>query len=317
MIGRILAAAAICLAAAACATPQTDFLRRNPGLAPSSGAVADPVFFAQRTNECGPAALAMVLARSGVRVTPDELVPTVYNAGRDGSLPTAVLAGVRRHGRIAYPINDLTALFRAVGRGRPVLVLQNLSLQWLPQWHYAVVVGFDFGKGTVTLHSGTTKFLEMPVETFEHTWARSGYWALVALRPGEFPDGVDEMTYVKAVAGIERAGPADAAAQAYAAALERWPDNLIAALGLGNTRYRLGDRAGAARAFRTASERHPKSGAALNNLAHVLAELGRLDEAERAARTAVGLGGAEAATYRETLRSILATRASPASAVRR
>lgn len=303
---RVLAAAAICVLAAACTTPQTNFLRQNPDRVASAGRVAEPVFFAQRTKECGPAALAMVLVPTGLQVTPDELVDEVYNPGREGSLAPAVLTAARRHGRVAYPVASLQTLFREVAAGRPVLVLQNLSFQWIPQWHYAVVIGYDLAQGTVTLHSGKTRFLEMSMATFERTWERGGYWGLVVLRPDDIPEDAEESLYVSAVAGVERAGKVKEAAIAYDKAVKRWPDNLAAAMGLGNALYSTGDRRGAASAFRMATQRHPESADAHNNLAHVLAETGALDEAEKAAHKAIALGGANVAAYRATLDSILA-----------
>ena len=307
-IGRVLAAGAMAFALAACSTPQTDYLRQTPEQAAQSGAVAEAPFFAQRTRECGPAALAMALAASGLAVTPDDLVAEVYNPGRGGSLPPAVLTAARRHGRIAYPVASLKILFREIAVGRPVLVLQNLGLSWLPQWHYAVVVGYDIDRGTVTLHSGGTPFLDMSMETFERTWERGGYWGLAVLRPGEIPGGAEEALYVKAVAGVERAGQAEAAAVSFRRALDRWPGNLVAAMGLGNALYRLDDRHGAAGAFRIASQRHPESADAHNNLAHVLMEIGALEDAETAVRRAISLGGAHIAAYRQTLDAVLTSR---------
>lgn len=305
---RILAAAIVSCAAAACATPQTSYLERNPEVVPRQGSVPDPVFFAQKTRECGPASLAMVLSQTGVRVRPEDLVADVYNPGREGTLTPALVAAARRHGRVAYPVRDLVTALRAVHQGRPVLVLQNLALQWYPQWHYAVIVGYDLDRGTVTLHSGVTQFLEMPLATFEHTWKRGGYWGLLALRPGEFPDPVAEDVYVSAVAGVERAGRLASAAQAYWAAARRWPTNLVAGMGLGNALYKMGELRAAAKAYRAVIRSNPKAADAFNNLAHVLGELGELDAAERAARTAVALGGANIAAYQQTLRTVLAAR---------
>jgi Flp pilus assembly protein TadD len=79
-------------------------------------------------------------------------------------------------------------------------------------------------------------------------------------------------------------------------------------MGLGNSLYRLNRRRAAAAAFRSATLRHPGNAAAFNNLAHVLGELGRFGEAEAAARKAIALGGPDVATYRATLRDILARR---------
>jgi tetratricopeptide (TPR) repeat protein len=97
--------------------------------------------------------------------------------------------------------------------------------------------------------------------------------------------------YLNAVAKLERAGPFEAAQAAYEQALERWPANLTALIGLGNTAYQVGDLEAAERAFRRATLAHPLSAAAHNNLAQALLELDRYDEALGEARVAVGLGG--------------------------
>jgi predicted Zn-dependent protease len=176
-------------------------------------------------------------------------------------------------------------------------------------------VGYDLDQGTVTLNSGVTESLQMPLSTFERTWARGGYWGMLVLRPGEFPDPVVEKTYVDAAAGIERAGRHLAAAQAYRSAVGRWPENLVAGTGLGNTLYKLGQRRAAAKAYRAVIRSNPRAADAFNNLAQVASELGDLDEAERAARTAVSLGGANIALYRDTLRAVLAVRGGKTAAV--
>src|SRR5690606_28587211 len=95
----------------------------------------------------------------------------------------------------------------------------------------------------------------------------------------------------------------DQAARAYAAGLQRWPDNLVLAIGLGNARYAAGDLPGAEQAFRLAAERHASS-AAWNNLAVILDEQGRRSEAITAARKAVELSGADDKGPRETLRRL-------------
>lgn len=310
---RFLAAVFLCFLTAGCATPQTDALLRASNAMPQRGTVAEPVFFAQNTNECGPAALAMMLGHSGLDVTPDGLVDEVFAPSRGGTLSSAVVAAARRHGRIAYPLNSLAALVSEINRGRQVMVLQNLGLSWAPQWHYAVAVGYDLGTRTIVLHSGTTPFLATPLATFERTWSRGDRWALLTLRPDEFPENADESTYVTSVAGVERAGALGVAAQAYRGALTRWPQNPIALMGLGNALYGMGDLRGAAEAFLTASTRLPENADAFNNLGHVLAELGELAAAEKAVLTAVKLGGANSETYQDTLSTIRKRLAAPTS----
>jgi tetratricopeptide (TPR) repeat protein len=234
----------------------------------------------------------MAFGAAGKPIEPEALAPQVYLPGRQGSLQVEMLAATRRNGLIAIELKPaLSDLLAEIAAGNPVIVLQNLALDWYPVWHYAVAIGYDLNEGSVTLRSGQVQRSEMPIGTFERTWARSGHWAMLALPPGRMSASVSEADYLNAVARLERAGSFDAARAAYEHALERWPGNLVALAGLGNTAYRLGDLEGAEQAFRRATLAHPFSAAAHNNLAQTLMELGRDDEALAEARIAVGLGG--------------------------
>ena len=75
-------------------------------------------------------------------------------------------------------------------------------------------------------------------------------------------------------------------------------------MGLGNSRYALGDLNGAENAFRRAIQRHPRSAAAYNNLAQVLSEQGHQKEAIEAAQKAVAIGGPMKEVYESTLLEI-------------
>jgi tetratricopeptide (TPR) repeat protein len=234
----------------------------------------------------------MAFGAAGKPIEPEALAPQVYLPGRQGSLQLEMLAATRRNGLVAVELKpSLSDLLSEIAAGNPVIVLQNLAFDWYPVWHYAVAIGYDLNEGSVTLRSGQERRSEVPMGTFERTWARGGYWAMLALPPGRMPASVADADYLNAVARLERAGSYDAAQAAYAHAVERWPGNLVALAGLGNAAYRLGDLEGAEQAFRRATLAHPLSPAAHNNLAQTLMELGRDDEALAEARIAVGLGG--------------------------
>ena len=211
----------------------------------------------------------------------------VFVPGRKGSLQIEMLASARRHGRVATVIpGTLEALMRETHAGHPVLVLQNLGLSWAPAWHYAVVVGYDLPEQTVLLRSGDMPRQALPLRTFEHTWARSNYWAFVALPPGQLAASADERATTSALVAFERNAQPAAASTAYAAALARWPQSLTLAMGLGNTQYAAGDRAAAAQTFATAAQQH-HAAAAYNNWAQVLLELGQCTAAREAAALAL------------------------------
>lgn len=273
---------------------------------PPQREIASVPFFPQDEYQCGPAALAMVLAWSGLDVKPAELTEKVYTASLQGSLQPAMIAGARRSGRLAYVISGTETLIREIAAGHPVIVLQNLGLSWIPVWHYAVAVGYNTPRDEVMLHSGLDARQRLSMPVFQNTWARAGDWGLLVLPPGELPATATEGRFVEAVLGLEKAKQPAAAVQGYRAALNHWPQNLPAVMGLGNSYYALGDLKNSEAAFRQATESHPHEGAAFNNLAHVLLAQGRRQDALDAARQAVALGGPHQSVFRKTLEEIQA-----------
>jgi tetratricopeptide (TPR) repeat protein len=232
-------------------------------------------FFPQTAHQCGPAALATVLAGSGVDVTPESLVSRVYLPHRQGSLQAELVAATRSYARVPYVIEpDIVGLLAQLQAAHPVLVLQNLGLSIYPVWHYAVVIGYLPDEDAVILRSGVTRRLVMPAARFLRSWRLAGDWGLIALRPGELPAHPAPAAYLKAVADLESVGQTQAAAQAYEAAVTRWPNNATAWLGLGNTRYQSGNLKDAERSYRRAVQADPGYLAAWNNLAEVLAQRG-------------------------------------------
>ncbi len=269
-------------------------------------------YFAQSDYQCGPATLAMVLNHQRIALTPEQLAPSVYLPGKEGSLQIELVSATRRQQRLAYVLAPrLDALLAELAAGRPLIVLQNLGLDWLPRWHYAVAIGYDLDRGELLLRSGPQPRQWLSFATFDATWARGGRWALLVLPPGELPASAEPQRYIAAASDLESTGQTAAALSAYRAAAARWPDALAAQIGAGNCAYRLGDVAGAERHFRLASEYHPDSAAAFNNLADTLLQLGRTREALAAARHAVALGNGQPtlgddqkALFQQTLREI-------------
>lgn len=255
--------------------------------APRSEELHSTPFFPQRRYQCGPAALATVLAASGVAVRADDLVERVYLPESRGSLQAELIGAGRSFDRLPYRIDpELNAVLGEVLAGRPVLILQNLGLAALPVWHYAVVVGFDASADRLLLRSGTTERLSMSSHRFLAAWQRADRWAVVFLRPGELPVRAVRDRFLEAAAGLESAGRYPAALTAYTAALERWPDSTTALLGIGNVHYRMGALGEAAGDFRRVLEIDAGHAVARNNLAQVLLERGEPDAALREIRAA-------------------------------
>src|SRR5262249_855454 len=155
--------------------------------------------------QCGPAALATVLANAGAPVTADELVPEVYVEGLHGSLQAELLAATRRHGLIPYILAPSPhAPLAEVRPGRPVLGLENLRVPRIPVWHYAVVVGYDAGQDAIVLRSGTEQRRLERSSRFLRSWQRGDHWAFVAVEPGSLPATAAPDAYARAVIDAER-----------------------------------------------------------------------------------------------------------------
>jgi tetratricopeptide (TPR) repeat protein len=174
-----------------------------------------------------------------------------------------------------------------------------------PQWHYAVVNGFDYPSGTLYLRSGTRARQEMPFTAFEREWMKSGYWAMVVAPPDRIPVTATEDTWLAAVLAMARSGGTDAVTKAYGAALKRWRDNLPAAIGLANEHHARGAFAEAVAVLRSAQRRHPQSVIVINNLAQALSDQGRHAEALAQIEKAEDRQGPFAAEVRSTRQLIL------------
>lgn len=269
------------------ATQTRALLAQAPADIPAQVLLSGTPFYPQSALQCGPAALATVMQSAGVAITPDELTRSVFLPGRQGSLQIDMLAAPRSHGLISTRIApQMSGLLHEVAAGHPVVVLLNLSLPIYPLWHYAVVIGYDLPAGDVLMRSGTTELLRMPLSTFEHTWARSGQWAFVALPPAQLPASASETDVTDGRVAFERLAAPAQAIQAYRTALQPWPHNLVMSLGLGNALFASGDVRGAAEVLSQTANEHD-SAAAWNNLAMARLKLGEHDAALQAAQHAV------------------------------
>lgn len=250
---------------------------------PRQHEISQTPFFSQDAYQCGPAALATVLTYHGHERQPQQLSPWLFTPDAKGSFPAELDAVARKEGFVAYPVNDMNALLAEVASNHPVLVLQNLGTDWLTRWHFAVVVGYDLDKREVLLRSGTLKRRVTPLDVFAHTWSRSEDWGRVILPPTRLPASVQAALYLRAVSDLEQTGPAEAAEQAYATALGRWPQNRLALFGLANVQLKQAHYDSALQNYQRLLALEPGLAPAWNNLAYALRGL----NCPRAAKQAV------------------------------
>jgi tetratricopeptide (TPR) repeat protein len=237
-------------------------------------------FFPQSRYQCGPAALATVLVASGVKTTPDSLVPEVYLPERRGSFQLELMASARRHGRLPYEMpQDLNALLEEVAAGQPVLVLQNLGLSWLPRWHYAVVIGYDPLARHIVLRSGRQARRLESLDRFSRSWALADRWALRILRPGELPAVADAGVYLRAILNSRQSLPGTAVLHALERGMAHWPGSADLAFAAANQARAAGSADAAEKYYEQALRVDGEHLGALNNLADLLHENGEVERA--------------------------------------
>jgi hypothetical protein len=290
---------------AGCATPpQTrSLLADQPSNLPERVELDDTPFYPQERYQCGPAALATVLSAHSVEVTPAQLTDALFIPALKGTLPEEIAAQARHYGMLAYRLDpSMESLLSEIARGNPVLVFQNLGTDWFQRWHFAVAIGYDLSTREIVSRSGTTKRWRTTLATFERTWARGGYWALVIVPGGSVPATARPGPYLRAVHDLELASQS-AAAGAYEAATRRWPDDPRGWLALGNNRYSAGSYEAAGRAFREAIRLAPGDPRGWNNLAYALAQRGCSSQARAAAACAIERAPGDS-NYRDTAADI-------------
>lgn len=247
-------------------------------------------FYPQEKYQCGPASLAMMLNSQGLQTDPEILKELVYIPGREGSLQVEMVAAARAHGMLVYPLEgELESLLIEVASGNPVLVMQNLRFDWWPQWHFAVVMGYDSKERDLILHTDTRKREAIDLEVFNNTWGRADNWAVTILPPDQVPATARPLRFLQSAHDLETTGRTTAAGMAYKTAETVWPDQPAAIMARGNLAWQLGQRDEATVHFLRTVTRFPEFAEGWNNLGFALQASDCVNTAAQAARCAAAL----------------------------
>jgi tetratricopeptide (TPR) repeat protein len=260
----------------------------------------DVPFFAQTDSLCASAALAMVLNHQGQKTSSDALEPLVLQPERQGNRLTEVQAVPQQFGLLSYQVAPNTlSLFDALNAGYPVLVLLNLALQTAPEWHYAVVVGYNPNNNSVVLRSGKNEREEVSMLAFEKMWESSKNWGFVTLKPdAPIPAFAAPQAYLNALLGLEQVSSKHAL-QGYQHAIETWPKEAWFRFGGGNMYLAEKQLPEAEQELTQAVALYPDFADAWNNLAQVQLQQGKKPEARASINKAIALGGANAQAYQD------------------
>ena len=289
----------------ACSTPlQTLSIREKPPDIPPQQELTSTPFFPQLEYYCGPAALAAIVNYRDIEVAPDDIAPLIYVPDLKGSLQEEVVAAARRFNLLPVQLDGkLESILREVASGNPVLVLQNLGLKIYPQWHYAIVIGYDLEEESITMRSGTRERLVRPFSLFERTWKRGGHWALSIVSPGQVPVTIKAENFLDTLIEFEQTSDLNSAYRGYLSATKKWPSNAMARIGLGNTSYALGEFEQSETAYKNALQLSPQMAEAWNNLAYALAKQGKSEESLDAINRALKISP-ESENYQDSLKEL-------------
>lgn len=270
-------------------TPQTKALASS-SFAETANELESVPFYPQDQYQCGPAALATVMQYRNIDVLPDDLVGKIYIPEKQGSLQIEIVAATREKGLMPYVVEPkLTAILAQIEAGHPVLVMQNLAYQWMPYWHYAVVVGFDVAKNELIMRSGETKRWQTTFAAFERTWARADYWGLVIVPPDTLPADASLARWMQTAYDLQQTGQTDPAETAYETAIKHWPDAAEPGVALANLFYEQQAFAKADAVYADLLTANPQTAVFWNNRAYTLQELQCDVSAQQAAQCALQL----------------------------
>ncbi len=155
------------------------------GPAPSGSRVIAAIpFFQQEAYQCGPAALATVIAywhgkgRAPFSPTPDEIAGETYSSAARGVLAMDLELYARKHGFRTRQLSGTIAQLKAlVDEGVPPIIFIDLGFSLYQVNHFVVVTGY--GTGGVLVNTGRHENRFISEEDLNRRWEKTGHWTLV------------------------------------------------------------------------------------------------------------------------------------------
>ncbi len=269
--------------------PQTQQLLSETNFQPRQHQIAKVPFYPQQQYFCGPTTIAEVVNFYGRSLAPEQIAPQTFIPELEGTLQIEMTAATRQLGMVAYAERgSLLQLLRLVADDIPVIVLQNNSVDWLPRWHYAVVIGYDLPNQQIVLHSGVTAEYRLDLATFERTWQRGNYWLLAILPPERSSAQLKPFVYTKSAQDLLDTQQIASGVTALVTATEQWPNYWLPYFLLGNYYYQNEPKT-AAYWFELGQKHATQEVAYLNNHAMLQSQLGCNAKAEALINAALAI----------------------------
>ena len=136
-------------------------------------------FFADSSDQCGPAALASVLVYWGSFAPPEALREEIYLRSIRGSLGLDLLMAAERRGYEATSyLGSITRVVEEIDAGHPIIALLDTGSWIFSKGHFVVITGYDLSRRGIYVHSGSTSDQFVSFDAFIDAWKTTGYWTL-------------------------------------------------------------------------------------------------------------------------------------------
>lgn len=129
-------------------------------------------------NDCGPAALASVLAYHGENISLSTVTEGVFTPALQRTLlPDMENYAASRGFAVRSGRGDMDFVTERINEGLPVILLVDMGRGTFSQGHYVVVFGHD-SRGFL-MHAGTRKSVFITAEELQGRWERMNCLYLV------------------------------------------------------------------------------------------------------------------------------------------
>ncbi|NNN04841.1 MAG: hypothetical protein HKL90_02975 [Elusimicrobia bacterium] len=146
--------------------------------------MADVPLFADRSDQCGPAAMAGVLRYWGKPVDMPSLKHEIYRGPLGGSLTVDLFLAAQAHGMTARLVDGgLKQVEEELNAGHPLVAYIAQGFAFLPVGHFMVLTGYDPQRRGFYANTDVRKNAFFPESRFARQWNRGDRWALLVLPP--------------------------------------------------------------------------------------------------------------------------------------
>lgn len=236
---------------------------------------------AQKTYQCGPAALESVSRYWGRSADADSISKALYKSKTGGVFNFSLMQYAKTIGfwseiHKAQSEEDLKQWLR---KGVPPIVMLDSGTLWAHTYHFVVLKGFDDALKIFYANTGVLETQAIDYGEFGRRWKKADTWSLIVSPPEKVDWELDETQSIDIALIFEKNGNLNQAEQWVESVLRKNPESLAAKFNLANI-YSKSNRSEQAKTiYQELLNKNPSRSEISNNLAWIYYEEGRYEDA--------------------------------------